>query len=77
IYPDKFPLIPSFSQKLSTMCITFVDWWIKAVHYLYKNLAIHKYFRLLLIISPALPLRFDLLSIIAYNLSRFIDNYRV
>ena len=49
------------------MCITFVDWWIKAVHYLYKNLAIHKYFRLLLIISPALPLRFDLLSIIAYK----------
>lgn len=47
------------------------------MHSLYKNLPYNKHFRLLLIIPLVQPSRFDLLSIIAYNLSRFIDNYRV
>jgi len=54
-----------------------VDWWIKAVAFLYIYLTDNKYFRLLLIIPRAQPSLFDLLAIIAYNLSRFTDNYPV
>lgn len=45
--------------------------------FLYIYLTDNKYFRLLLIIPRAQPSLFDLLAIIAYNLSRFTDNYQV
>lgn len=47
------------------------------MHFLYKNLLNNKRFRLLPIIPRVQPSLFDLLAIIAYNLSRFTDNYPV
>lgn len=47
------------------------------MHFLYKNLLNNKRFRLLPIIPRVQSSLFDLLAIIAYNLSRFTDNYPV